>query len=162
MAMDPAAPAFAPVRWLAAVALLAAPAGPAWAGSQATLQVSARVMPYTRVESYASPDTLVITASDVERGYVDADAPMAFSIVSNSGQGAAVLFAPLSPHVVSASVSGLPAPVSVGRHPQSIYLPMPGSGLSRLALSLRFRFYLAAGTSAGVHPWPVRVSTEVL
>lgn len=162
--MDPAAPVYhALARRLAVVALLmAALAGQAWANPQATLQVSARVMPYTRVASQSSPATLVVTAADVERGYVDAESPLAFSIVSNSGHGATLVFAPLSPHVEQASVAGLPRPVQVGRSQQSIYLPMPGSGMSRLALSLRFRFYLAAGTPAGVHPWPVRVSTEVL
>lgn len=149
-------------RRLVAVVLLGAPAGQAWGAPQGTLEISARVLPYTRVELQSGPTVLEVTEADVARGYVDVESPLAFSIVSNSGQGATLVFAPLDGHVQQARVSGLPQPLQLGRSLQALHVGMPGRGMSRLDLRLRFRFYLAEGTPSGVHPWPVRVSTEVL
>ena len=139
--------------------LAAQPAGVASAG---ILRVTATVLPFTRVELQAPPGALAITAADIERGFVDVDAPLGLTITTNSAQGATLLFATFSPHVEQALVTGLAEPIHVGRGVRAHHVPIAGRGLSRLALSLRFRFYLAASTPPGMHPWPLRMSTEFL
>lgn len=130
--------------------------------SAGLLHISATVKPYARVEMQSAPPSLSITAADVERGFVDVQAPMVFTITSNLAQGARLVFATVSSHVEKTRVTGFAEPFYLGRSLGSLQLPGASTGLARSALSLHFRFHLSADTPPGVYPWPLRVATEFL
>lgn len=146
------AAAFALAGWVA----------PAAAGSEGFLTVSARVLPYARVELHSAPASVSVTQEDIRRGFVDADAPLSFSMTSNRGQGALLTFTPVGGFFEQAAVSGLPQAVVVDRAGLVVALPSTGGGREHRAVTLRFRFFLATSTLPGVHAWPLKVSTEVL
>lgn len=134
----------------------------ALANDKATLTVVARVLPFTRVEILSAPTSLGIGRQDVERGYVDVDVPVQLAVTSNDPRGVLLMLAPMSDYIERADVTGLGGSVLLGRNGGFVPLPSAGPGRQRTTYSLRFRLFLAGNTPAGLHPWPIHVSSQLL
>ena len=131
-------------------------------GNTSNLTVTARILPYTRVEVVSAPGMLAVDRQDVERGYIDVDTPLQLAVTSNDPRGVLLMLAPMSDYIERADVSGLGGSVLVGRGGGFVQLPSAAPGRQRTAHSLRFRLFLNRNTPAGLHPWPIQVSSQLL
>lgn len=64
--------------------LMVAPAPPVVASEQAKMTVSATVLKHASLRVLAQPSSVVVTAEDVARGYVDVSAPTQVATCSSS------------------------------------------------------------------------------
>jgi hypothetical protein len=105
-----------------------------------------------------APQSLTISESDVQRGYVDATSPMEVTVRSNVPQGYTLELQNQSEHVHAAVVHGLPAPLVVTARGSSVSRPAPRHGLWTETLEMRVRFQLSPAARPGIHAWPLTVS----
>ena len=145
-----------------ALAALVGASPAAHANGNTTLTVTARVLPYTRVEVLSTPGMLQIDRQDIERGYVDVDTPLQLAVTSNDPRGVLLMLAPMSDYIERADVTGLGGNVLLGRSGGFVPLPAAAPGRQRTAHSLRFRLFLDRNTPVGSHPWPIQVSSQLL
>lgn len=113
------------------------------------ITVSATVLKRATLDVHGQPDSLVLTAADVARGYVDAPASLSIEVGSNSPEGARVDFHPRSEIVRAVDAVAL-------------HLPAAQRGFSVQVLAPRYRVLLAPAVQPGVYPWPVRISVTPL
>lgn len=152
--------------WSALLVLaLAAPLFPSLAaaagGSEAKLTVSATIRQYAYLRVIAQPTSVVVTAADLRRGYVDANAPMRVAVKSNSA-GYMLIFAGHGEFVRQIRVRGLDNEVQMGPSGGAISQSGYLRGITDSALDLSFRFELSAGAEEGVYPWPMQLSVVPL
>ncbi len=138
--------------------LMVAPTGPAAASDMAKLTVSATVLKHASLKVLAQPASVVITAADVARGYVDVSAPAQVAIKSNSPRGYMLEFANEGDFMRGIQVRGLGTDLQLSPAGGAIRQPGTESGVLKTTLDLHFRFLLAEGTQAGSYPWPVHLS----
>jgi hypothetical protein len=129
------------------------------ADSSAPLRVSATVNPIARLEQ-APPAPLLISAADLQRGYVDAPRPLRLRVYSNSRAGFALDVAAQSPWFTAVAIDGLDTGVTLGAEGGTIVQRWPGA--AERSLSLRVRFSLAAGLEPGLYAWPLQLRARPL
>ncbi|MEJ5990906.1 hypothetical protein WG902_12975 [Ramlibacter sp. PS3R-8] len=143
-----------------AASLLCVVAGEAAAGAEAAqgaLHVSAVVRRHASVRMNA-PQSLTISESDVQRGYVDVASPMEVTVRSNVPEGYILALQNQGEQVREAVVHGLAAPMVVNAGGGSLARPAPRNGLWTDTLELRVRFQLSPTARPGIHAWPLTVS----
>jgi hypothetical protein len=144
------------------ISLLAVPeefiAGP----NEATLTVSATVLKHASLKVLAQPSSVVVTAADIARGYVDGPADVTVAIRNNSAGGYLLEFASQGDFMRQILVSGLAHETQLSAAGGVIAQPATGSGVTRATLGLGFRFVLSASAQPGTHPWPMRLSVTPL
>jgi hypothetical protein len=144
------------------IGLLAVPeeliAGP----NQATLSVSATVLKHASLKVLAQPSSVVVTAADIARGYVDGPAAVQVAIQNNSAGGYLLEFASQGDFMRRILVRGLAHETQLSPAGGAIAQPSTGSGVTRTTLGLGFRFLLSASAQPGTYPWPMRVSVTPL
>jgi hypothetical protein len=128
--------------------------------SRTTLAVSATVVPVARIERQSIPADVLITPRDLQRGYVDVEAPVALVIRSNSPGGYALDLDSVSPLFSSLVVRGLASEQSLGADGGTIVQRWQNAHVA--TLSLQFRFVLAPGLHAGHHAWPIELRVRPL
>ena len=144
-------------RRLLAVAMAAAsvlsPALPglALAAGSHRIQVQATVVRHAAISRLRAPQSLTITAQDIERGYVEPEQPIELDIRTNDATGVLVGMTVNSPLLHSAEFLG------AGDYPAAgtVFVAKQGHGLSTQTLRLRARFRLGSGAVPGVISWPV-------
>lgn len=140
---------------LAGLALWTGSSGPAAAGDRAFVTLNARVLSRTSIDMQRVPEHLVISPQDAARGYVDVDEPVELLIRSNHPGAVFLGFTRLGGYVqaidVGASEGGSPLSMESG----AVVLPQLGRGMRSRTVSLRLRFMLAPGTTAGTIPFPL-------
>ena len=149
------------VYLLAAVLLfgLLFPAGglEARTASSTTIQVRAVVLPWVKLNLINKPQSIVVTAEDVQRGYLDSVVPF-FVEVSSNGTGcllaASVAEGPVRDVQLSLSMSG----ASFG--PPGIVIPVRKRENSLVAIT--YRLLLKSDATAGEYPWPMLLSVSPL
>ncbi len=124
--------------------------------ASATIQVSAYVIGRTLVNVQSEP-AVVVTAADLERGWVDVVEPSLLTVRSNQRAGYRLAFAPSQPWVARAEVSGLPDPLSFDGSGGSAGFSYQGTAPREL--QLRWRLYLSADAAAGTFALPISVAT---
>jgi hypothetical protein len=129
------------------------------ADSGTLLQVSASVSPVARLEA-ASPAPLLITSSDLARGYVDAPQPLRLHVYSNSRAGFALDVTPQSPWFTGVAIEGLDTHVMLGMEGGTIV--QRWQGVPSRALALRLRFRLEPGLPPGLYAWPLQLRARPL
>jgi hypothetical protein len=134
----------------------------AWADGRTTLTVSARVLPFTRVQVVSAPRQVTIAANDVQRGYVDVETPVQLSVSSNDPRGVLLMMASMSEWIDRADVSGPSGIVLLRRNGGFVPLSSASLGRQHSAHLLQFRLFLAKDTPPGVHAWPIQVSSQIL
>lgn len=122
-------------------------------GRSAMLGVSAVVVATAHAETLAQSATLVVTAEDVRRGYVDAPAASRLRITSTSPAGFRLSLHPRLALFRSVSVRLGPHQARLGAEGGT--LVAVGRAGRRVPLDVDYRFELADGVAAGHYPWPL-------
>lgn len=146
----------------ALVSLLMVPAGAAAEGnSEMKLTVTATVAKHASLKVLAQPSSVVITAQDIARGYVDVPSPAQVAIKNNS-DGYMLVFAGQGEFVRQVRVRGLGSDVQMGADGGVVSQRVSGRGTGSTVLDLGFRFELSASAQQGVYPWPMQMSVVPL
>lgn len=122
--------------------------------------VSATVLAVARIERLSEPQELRISATDLDRGYVDVGAPTAVVIHSNSASGFALDVMAVAPLASSMIVSGCDAQATLGAEGGTIV--QRWRHMNSMRLALHFRLMLAPGLTPGRYPWPIQLSVRPL
>jgi hypothetical protein len=141
------------------VGFLAAPLSAA-AGSQAKLTVTATILKHASLKVIEQPAAVVVTAADIERGYVDVPAPAQISIQNNSAAGYVLDFASHGDFMRQILVRGLGTELQLSPAGGAIAQPTTGGGVTKTTLSLGFRFILSESARRGTYAWPLRLSVS--
>jgi hypothetical protein len=140
------------------VAASVASAGAKDVHSQFSVSVTVRAV--ANIELQSAPSALQVSASDLQRGFIDVAQPTQAIVRSNSQSGYALEVLTVTPMLASMIVEGLNSDLALGAEGGTIVQrwqkPEP------VRLSLRFRFALAPGLAAGSYPWPVRLAVRPL
>ena len=123
-----------------------------------SLTVGATIRPYARIESLSTRKTLRITATDIDRGWVDVPATTHVKIRTNAPHGYHLVVEIDSDAIWLTEVRGLPDHPAFG--PKGGRILRTTSGFTRDRLVLGFRFHLAETVQPGTIPWPVRFSVR--
>jgi hypothetical protein len=128
--------------------------------ARTSFTVGATVNATARIEMQSAPTDLLVTATDLRRGYLDVVEPTTLVIRSNSPAGFALDLLTVTPLMSSLIVRGLESEQALGADGGTIV--QRWTQAQTVNLSLRFRFILAAGLGEGRYPWPVRVGVRPL
>lgn len=132
------------------------------ASDQAKLTVSATVLKHASLQVLTQPTSVVITAADIARGYVDAAVPSQISIRSNSSLGYMLDFANQGDFMRRILVRGLATEVQLSPAGGAVMQPSAQAGVTRATLDLGFRFLLAETARPGTYAWPMRLSITAI
>lgn len=135
--------------------------------NEVKLLVSATVMKKASLQVLTQPATVVLTAADIARGYVDMLAPAQFAVQSNSRNGYLLMFGSEGEFFRQTLVRGLSNDVQLdgnggGVVQQNAGGSGSGSGITKTVLALTFRFILSDVAKQGVYAWPMRLSVSAL
>jgi hypothetical protein len=122
--------------------------------------VSATVRAVANLELQSEPSSVQISDADLRRGFVDVLQPTRLTVRSNSASGYVLEIMTLTPMAASMIVAGLNSDLSLGAEGGTIVQRWQKP--QAVDLSLKFRFMLAPGLSAGSYPWPVRLAVRPL
>lgn len=135
--------------------------GPSGAGqSRALLPISATVLAVARIERSSSPYELLLSGTDLRRGFVDVPQPASLVVNSNSAAGFQLDVIALNPMIRNIVVDGLESPQILGADGGTLVQRWNGPQSRRL--TLKFRIMLAPGTAPGRYPWPLHMSVRPL
>ena len=112
------------------------------------------------IEFQSAPTGLDISAVDLRRGYIDVPQRTQFTVRSNSPNGFALEVLTVAPMLSSMVVEGLDSDLDLGADGGTIVQRWQKP--QAVTLSLKFRFALAPGLTAGNYPWPVRLAVRPL
>lgn len=124
------------------------------------LSVSVIVRPAANIEFQSVPTGLEISAADLRRGYIDVMQPTQFTVRSNSPNGFELEVLTVAPLLSSMVVAGLNTDLSLGAEGGTVVQRWQRP--ATVNLTLKFRFALAPGLTAGSYPWPVRLAVRPL
>ena len=146
------------MRTLRTISLLIATfvivAAPAYAGSaSATMSVSVQVIGRTLLTVAQQPSSVEVTQSDIQRGYIDVPAAVAFQVRSNASEGYSLQFEPVSGPFAQAKVTWENRTASVGADGSWL---THGYQQGTTAGQLDVRLVLAPDAAPGSYSWPVR------
>jgi len=130
--------------------------------SEAKLTVTATVVKHASLKVLAQPASVVVTAADIARGYVDVPSPAQVAIQTNSQSGYMLMFASEGEFLRQTLVRGLGNEVQLDTAGGGIARRPEGRGMSKATLDLVFRFILSDSAKQGVYAWPMRLSVAVL
>ena len=145
-----------------ALGLLGAPVVAAADSNEVRLSVTATVLKHASLKVLAQPASVVITAADISRGYVDVPSPAQVAIQSNSQEGYMLMFASEGGFMRQTLVRGLGHDVQLDMAGGGIARGPEGRGMAKATLDLGFRFVLSESAQQGVYPWPMRLSVTPL
>ncbi len=126
----------------------------------ATMAVSMVVLGEATLNTGVAATQVVITQSDVARGYIEVPSAMRFSVTTISPAGYVMRFQPLGPLFDSVEVSGIGAPVHLGAAGGSIV--RSGMLAQNQLQELSFRFGIRTDAAPGTYPWPLQMAVSVL
>ncbi len=127
---------------------------------ESQLSVTATVVEHFSFKVLAQPASVVVTGTDIERGYVDAGTPSQVDIQSNSRGGYLFSFVSQGDFIRQVLVKGLGQDVQVGAG--GMVTRAAGAGTRRTTLDLGFRFILSDSAREGIYPWPMQLSVTPL
>lgn len=146
---------------LMGLALATAPARVHAGGSEAKLIVTATILKHASLKVLAQPASVVVTAADIARGYVDVPAPAQLAVRNNS-DAFMLSFSGEGDFMQHILVRGLGTDVQLGPAGGFVTQPSPGQGAVTSRLDLGFRFVLSESARQGVYPWPLQMSVSSL
>jgi len=140
---------------VAGVALAGALSAPAAAGDRARVEIQASVQARALIDRQRLPQAVVISAEDVQRGYVDLEQPVEIGIRTNHAAGVLLDLSLNSGNLEAVDVRE----ASGGElRAAGVYVPQPERGLRAHTVSLKVRLKLAPGAVPGTIAWPFSVS----
>lgn len=122
------------------------------------LQVSATVMKHASLEVLSQPSSVLVTASDIDAGFVDVPVPAHVSVQSNTPAGYHLMFDTQGDFIQKIIVKGLDSEVQMGMAGGGIFKRGTGMGMVKSTLTLAFRFILSKSATRGLYAWPMRLS----
>jgi len=151
-------PLFIPVRAITLAALCSYALSATAAETRSMVAVSATVRPIVRVQQ-SMRSTLTISATDVQRGYIEVPA-IHMQVSSNSAQGYALDVLPVNNVFNSVVIRGLDGDVVLGADGGAVVQRWQHG--QTVSLNLNFQFALRPDVTAGEYSWPVHVSVRPL
>jgi hypothetical protein len=127
------------------------------AGRQAQFIVQVTVPARVTLEATGQPTHLLLSATDIERGYKDVSAR--YVVSQNTGRGWLLSLSPRLGITRQVEVRGLSRPVVLGEHGVEVHQPR-SRGAQTLALD--YRFVLAPDARPGRYELPVHLSAAPL
>lgn len=127
-----------------------------------TMQVSAMVLPFARVQPTQQVSSLRITPQDVARGYVDVPSASVLEVKTNSRHGVILRFDNMAEFVKSIKISGLGGDIELGASGGDVVERHSGYEVAGRALMLGYRFRLDPNAQPGTYAWPLMVSARPL
>jgi len=128
-------------------------AAPAYAGSaSATMAVSVQVIGRTLLTVAQQPSSVEVTQSDIQRGYIDVPAAVAFQVRSNTREGYSLQFEPISGPFAEAKVTWENSVAAVGADGSWL---THGYQQGTTAGRLDVRLVLAPDATTGSYSWPI-------
>jgi hypothetical protein len=140
---------------VAGVALAGALSVPAAAGDRARVEIQASVQARALIDRQRLPQAVVISAEDVQRGYVDLEQPVEIGIRTNHAAGVLLDLSRNASEVQSVDVRE-----AQGGEVRAlgVFVPQSERGLRAHTVSLKVRLRLAPGAVPGTIAWPFSVS----
>lgn len=129
---------------------------------EAKLTVSAIVLKRASLQVLSQPASVVVTAADISRGYVESPSPLQVRVQSNSQGGYMLIFDSQGDFMRQILVRGLDNDVQLDAAGGSIAQRASGRGMYKASLALSFRFVLAESARQGLYAWPMRLSVVPL
>lgn len=126
------------------------------------LTISATVLKHASLKVLAQPSSVVVTAADIAKGYVDVPVPASVQVRSNTQDGYLLMFESHGEFVRQTVVKGLANDAQISAAGGGIAQNTVGKGMRQAQLDLGFRFVLAESAQQGVYPWPMRLSVTPL
>lgn len=140
---------------VAGVALAGALGAPAAAADRARVEIRATVLSRALIDRQHLPRAVVISAEDVQRGYVDLEQPVEVGIRTNHPAGVLLDLSLNAPELQAVDVrEAHGGEVRAAR----VFVPQPEQGLRAHTVSLKVRLKLAPGTAPGTIAFPFSVS----
>jgi hypothetical protein len=129
------------------------------AAGEVKVTVTATIPKHASLQTLAEPASLVITAGDLARGYVDVPGASQVAIQSNTSGGYLLEFASQGDFMRQIRVHGLASGV-VQLSPEGGVIAQSAAavGVTKTTLTLGFRFMLSPLARQGTYAWPVRLS----
>jgi hypothetical protein len=127
------------------------------------MPVSATVAPQASV-SVRAPAALVISPTDLARGYVDVSEASELRVISNFAHGVALDVRAPRGLFTAMTVRGTDLDAQLPGEGGTIAFRWPGAQNPTHSLSvvLRFRLVPAPGVQAGTYPWPIELHGRAL
>ena len=126
------------------------------------LVVTATVLKHASLKVLAQPTSVVITAADIARGYVDVPIAAQVSIQSNSQEGYMLMFASEGEFLHQTVVRGLGNDIQLSAGGGGVVRKAVGRGMAQATLDLGFRFLLSGSARQGIYAWPIRLSVAAV
>ena len=145
-----------------ALGFLGAPLQAVASSGENKLQVSATILKHASLQVMAQPSSVVVTAADIARGYVDVPSPAQVAVQSNTQGGYVLMFESQGEFLRQTLVKGLGTDVQLSASGGGVAQRGAGRGMSKTLLDLGFRFILSESARQGVYAWPMRLSVTPL
>jgi len=142
--------------------LAAIPMAAAAGSGEMKLAVGATILKHASLKVLTQPASVVVTAADIARGYVDVPAPAQVAIQSNTLEGYALEFANQGDFMRQIMVRGLGNDLQLSPNGGTVTKRSNGAGMTRTVLELAFRFVLSESAQQGTYAWPMRLSVTPL
>jgi hypothetical protein len=123
--------------------------------ASAEVRVSATVLPYTQMSVHNQSAMLIITETDISRGYVDVPVGSSIEVKSNSRDGHYLSFESSDAIFKQVRIDGLGKTALLGAGSSIVPFAMEGR---EVRINLSYRFILAENLKPGAYPWPLTVS----
>ncbi len=123
--------------------------------------VGAFVQPVATLDVRAAPPAIEVSASDIERGYVEVAKPTQLDVQSNSRDGYVLNVLPRTNLFSQVEVRGLDSRVDLGPDGGAV-VQRWNQNEHRRRLSLTYRFVLTHGVQPGSYPWPLQLNIAPL
>lgn len=144
------------LMWAASLQVAIAEAGPM------KLTVSATVLKHASLKVLTQPSSVIVTAADIAKGYVDVPIPASVQVKCNTADGFLLMFESQGEFMRQTVVKGLTNDAQISPAGGGIAHNTGGNGMRQAQLDLGFRFVLADSARQGVYPWPMRLSVVPL
>lgn len=123
--------------------------------ANAEMRVSATVLPYTQMSVHNQSTMLIITETDIARGFVDVPVGSSIEVKSNSRDGHYLSFESSDAIFKQVRIDGLGKTALLGAGSSVVPFAMEGR---EVRINLSYRFILAEHVKPGAYPWPLTVS----
>ena len=126
------------------------------------LTVTATILKRASLQVLAQPSSVLVTAADLARGYVDVPAASQVAVRSNAPAGYLLEFASQGNFMRQILVRGLETEVQLSPAGGMVSQRAASKGVTKSTLALGFRFFLSESAQEGTYAWPMRLSVVPL
>ena len=125
------------------------------------LKVNVMVSNQARVEFQSQPATLVITAEDIARGYVEVVSATVLKIKSNVRDGYLLHFVIAGGPFTGIRVIDGARIIELDRSSGFVHMPNEGMKQQEETKYFGYRFFLSPDAKPGEYRWPIQLNTNV-